>query len=144
LQNPEEFIKSPWIRPEDTTYYEAIGIDKFKISGRTKSTPWLINTIRAYAEKTSPANLAELLSIPNGPGSYCQKSYEGAEKAGVFIDSKKLNGFLEPFTRSSCQTTNCFSCGYCLEIAQKAVHIEDGERAVEAYQKILDSHLQLP
>lgn len=144
LQNPEEFIKSPWIRPEDTPYYEAIGIDKFKISGRTKSTPWLLKTIRAYAEKTSPENLADLLSIPNGPGSYRQKSYEGAEGAGVFIDSKKLNGFLEPFTRRSCQITNCSACGYCLEIAHKVVQIEDGEKAVETYKKILDSHLQLP
>ena len=38
LEHPEEFIKSPWIRPEDTATYESIGIDKFKISGRTKST----------------------------------------------------------------------------------------------------------
>jgi collagenase-like PrtC family protease len=137
LQHPVEFIKSPWIRPEDLNYYEAIGIDKFKISGRTKSTPWLISTIRAYAEGRSPANFADLLSMPNGPGSYCRKSYDGAEKARVYIDSKKLNGFMKPFTRSSCQTVNCGSCGYCREVAQKAVRIEEGENGVDTSQKIL-------
>ena len=144
LQCPDEFIKSPWIRPEDVNYYEAIGIDKFKISGRTKSTPWLIDTIRAYAKKSSPANFADLLSIPNGPGSYRREKYDGVEKAGVFIDSKKLDGFLEPFTRFSCQTMKCDSCGYCREIAEKTVHIEKGDGVVDAYNKILDRHLKLP
>lgn len=143
LESPEEFIKSPWIRPEDTAVYESIGIDKFKISGRTKSTPWLINTINSYAHMRSPANLADLLSIPNGPGSFRQKSYEGAESAGVFIDSEKLNGFIEPFKRSSCQSRDCSICGYCREVAERAVEVEDGEKATATYKKILDRHLKL-
>jgi collagenase-like PrtC family protease len=143
LKYPQEFIKSPWIRPEDTDYYQTMGIDKFKISGRTKSTPWLIDTIGAYAKKSSPANFADLLSIPDGPGSYRQKPYDGAEKAGVFIDSEKLGGFLKPFTRFDCRTTNCSSCGYCRKVAQRAVRIEEGEKAVDTYRKILDRHLHL-
>jgi collagenase-like PrtC family protease len=143
LERPEEFIKSPWIRPEDTAIYEEIGIDKFKISGRTKSTPWLIKTIGAYAQKRSPANLADLLSIPNGPGSYRQKRYEGAECAEVFIDSEKLNGFIEPFKRFSCRAMDCSSCGYCRQMAERAVRVEDGEKAADTYQKILDRQLKL-
>jgi len=60
--NPVEMIKSRWIRPEDIKIYEEIGIDSFKLGGRTKDTQYLIRTIKAYSKRKYGGNLINILN----------------------------------------------------------------------------------
>lgn len=146
LSNPEEIIKSPWVRPEDLCYYENIGIDRFKLSGRTKNTPWLKQAILAYAKRQSPANFAELLSVPNGPGSINRKKYAGVPEVELVVDNKQLDGFVQHFIDQECQLASCKACGYCEKIAHKAVKIDTSlaKNAVSGYNKLLDGQLSQP
>jgi collagenase-like PrtC family protease len=143
LAHPEELIKSPWIRPEDLHYYEEIGLDRFKLSGRTKNTPWLKTAISAYAKRKSPANLARLLSIPNGPGSIKRRTYNGVPEVELVIDNRQLDGFMQHFIDKECQLASCQACGYCQRMARIAVKT-DAQRAgeaVSAYNRLLEEQL---
>ena len=61
-ESPVEMIKSRWIRPEDLSFYEAIGLDNFKIGGRTKSTDFLISTVAAYSNRSYDGNFIDILN----------------------------------------------------------------------------------
>ncbi len=143
LAYPEEVIKSPWIRPEDLHYYEQLGLDRFKLSGRTKNTPWLKKAILAYAGRKSPDNFAELLSIPHGPGSFNRKKYAEIPEVGLNIDNRRLAGFIQYFIDRECQLLSCKECGYCHRIAQKALKTEAElvKQAVSACDNLLAEQL---
>ncbi len=59
--DPVELLRSPWIRPEDLGAYEAIGIQRFKLAGRTKSTEQIARMARAWAERRYDGNLLDIL-----------------------------------------------------------------------------------
>ncbi len=42
----------------------------------------------------------------------------------VVIDNRTLDGFLEPLLRQSCAERDCEDCGYCAEVAARAVRID--------------------
>ena len=63
LARPDEMIRSPWIRPEDLPHYEEIGIDYFKIAGRSRDTQYIMTTTQAYKEKSYSGNLLDLLEV---------------------------------------------------------------------------------
>ncbi len=142
LERPVEVIKSPWIRPEDLRFYEEIGIDRFKLSGRTKTTDWLIAAVNAYADRKSPDNFAELLSVPHGFGSYKRKSHPGAPDVDLVIDNTALESFLSFFLKQDCQSRDCDSCGYCAKISKDAVRTDPvlSRQAVAAYNTLLKRH----
>jgi hypothetical protein len=61
LSEPVEFLRSPFIRPEDVTVYHEAGMDIIKLSDRTESTEFLLNTARAYAGMKYDGNLFDLI-----------------------------------------------------------------------------------
>jgi collagenase-like PrtC family protease len=61
LSEPTEFLRSPFIRPEDVSAYREIGIDIIKLSDRTEATEFLLKTARAYAEGKYEGNLFDLI-----------------------------------------------------------------------------------
>ena len=61
LSEPVEFLRSPFIRPEDVSAYHEVGIDILKLSDRTESTEFLLGTARAYAEGKYDGNLFDLI-----------------------------------------------------------------------------------
>jgi collagenase-like PrtC family protease len=61
LSEPVEFLRSPFIRPEDIPAYREVGIDIIKLSDRTESTEFLSRTARAYAEGKYDGNLFDLI-----------------------------------------------------------------------------------
>ncbi len=65
LADPAQLIRAAWIRPEDLGAYEALGYTTFKLTERNMPSEELLARVRAYAERTSPANLAELM-LPYG------------------------------------------------------------------------------
>lgn len=111
----EEYLKMPWIRPEDIKIYEEIGVDYFKIIGR---------------ERVQKMNLLKMLQY------YCMRQYEGnlleliygfskSEKYRVYIDNKMLDGYIHKFKEKDfcegmCEYKNCT---YCKEYTKKAIHI---------------------
>lgn len=145
LFRPAEFIKVRWIRPEDVSDYEAIGINCLKLVERFRGTESLIQIINAYEQKSYTGNLVELLTLPQ-QGAFLSPNLEvfqrtdlvEPEKMGevmavlrepfagkVYIDNSKLNGFLDYFKKTDCFHTDCDRCGYCEQIASKVVSIDE-------------------
>jgi hypothetical protein len=62
LQDPVNYIRSVWIRPEDLSRYEAIGYSSFKIVERSCPGWLLLNRVRAYASRSFDGNLMELVA----------------------------------------------------------------------------------
>lgn len=111
---PTEFLKSRWIRPEDLSYYEKIGFNKFKISGRTLGEEWILRSVKAYLSREWNGNLLEIFPII--PGDY---KFEG--EPTLNLDNKRLDGFIEYFIKKGDECyINCGSiCSYCDEYANK-------------------------
>jgi hypothetical protein len=61
LNDPSQFIKSAWIRPEDLAVYEAMGYTNFKLLERGIPSAELLRRVKAYSERRFDGNLAELL-----------------------------------------------------------------------------------
>lgn len=61
LSDPVEFLRSPFIRPEDVGVYRELGIDVIKLSDRTESTAFLLATARAYLDERFDGNLFDLI-----------------------------------------------------------------------------------
>jgi collagenase-like PrtC family protease len=148
ISEPEELIKSRWIRPEDTHIYEKIGIDSFKIIERFDSTETLTRTVRAYIRQRYGGNLADILNIktrsekqlPVDVQYFLQPDFADIRKlqdmedtlylSGQYIDNRALDGFLEFFKNKNCYASACDECGYCRQIARKAVTIDPEKTAV--------------
>ena len=114
LTTPVEFIKSPWIRPEDLGYYSDLNINFLKIAGREAPTNWLINTIKAYMDGSYEGNLFDLTGnqVISSIGTLPIKNKEPLKPLKIFLDNKKMNGFLNYFVKGNCNS-NCEECTYC-------------------------------
>ena len=151
LQNPEEIIKAPWIRPEDVKYYEEIGVDSIKISNRVGPSTIGHNCLEAYT-KRSCKNMAELLTplsleIEEPKSSKLEGFTEeewaqmvkvwGIKSPAVTIDNEKLDGFIDHFRKNNCYSQCGAGCNYCKEIAKKAVSIDGTKEEVDAYVDLI-------
>lgn len=157
LNHLEEYIKSPWVRPEDIKYYENIGIEHFKITERGFPTEELVKRVKAYVERKYDGNLLDLIQghgcMHNDINNKKQrvttrkdiyKEIKRVRGLGVprefdrhvYIDNKKLDGFIDFFINNKC-TGNCNKCGYCKRIAQKAITKNEKiyNYLVELYEK---------
>lgn len=65
LQEPANFIRSGWIRPEDLHVYEAMGYTTFKLLERGMPSEDLLKRVKAYTQRQFQGNLAEIL-LPYG------------------------------------------------------------------------------
>lgn len=155
LENLEEYIKSPWVRPEDIKYYEKIGIEHFKITERDFPTSELVKRVKAYTERKYEGNLLDLIQ---GHGCYTKndlsfkKNKVSARKEiyneikrvrglgqprecerHIYIDNKKLDGFIDFFVKNKC-TNKCSKCNYCKKVAEHVISKND---EVYNYLKIL-------
>ncbi len=158
LENVSEYIRSPWVRPEDIKYYEEIGIEHFKITERGFPTKELVKRVKAYVERKYNGNLLDLiqghgvvvgdnLELRKKKVSNRKEIYEEIKrvrglgvprecKRHIYIDNKKLDNFIKFFVDNKC-TGNCNSCGYCEMISQKAIRKEKDvcEYLLELYNK---------
>jgi collagenase-like PrtC family protease len=59
----------------------------------------------------------------------------------IYIENRKLDGFLERVIRSGCRGKDCGSCRYCHEIAEEAVEVDSGfqKERLELYQQLLEN-----
>lgn len=61
LQEPVNYIRSEWIRPEDLVLYEDLGYERFKIVERDLPTPLLVERVKAYSQRRYEGNLLDLV-----------------------------------------------------------------------------------
>jgi collagenase-like PrtC family protease len=132
FSDPTEIIKCRWIRPEDLTHYEDIGIDHFKIAGRRMSTEWIINSVKAFSSRKYDGNLVDIIqgfSFTFGdvhakdPNVGFVESVGKESKANLLIDNTKLDGFIEFFKKQNC-IAMCDECNYCEEWAKKTIVLD--------------------
>lgn len=142
LENLDEYIKSPWVRPEDIKYYEEIGVEHFKITERGFPTSELVKRVKAYYNGSYDGNLIDLvqghgvveadnLKLEKKDVKTRQDIYKEIKRVRglgvprecerhVYIDNKKLDRFIDFFREGKC-TSNCETCGYCKSIAAKVI-----------------------
>lgn len=163
LANPVEFIRSTWIRPEDSCYYQNIGIDILKIIDRGMSSEALSLIVNAYVNKTYNGNLMDLFPHPLKTLSFKKfnpvkkfkyffrpftvnvfrllKSKDLLSEPPIYIDNNLLDGFIDHFLKNDCSAISCKECGYCESIAKKVVKINKDlqNEIVVKYCKYLNS-----
>lgn len=120
-EKPEEFIKGPWIRPEDLSVYENCGYNKFLIYPNTNQTDQMLAVINSYKNRSFDGNLLELLSAIGR--KICQTKKGSFAKGVPFLNNKNLSGILDFFIKTNidCSRSLCSECGYCKKVAKKAV-----------------------
>ncbi len=145
ILKPVELIKSTWIRPEDVSHYEEIGIDCLKLVERFRGTESLLQIVRAYERRNYDGNLVELLTLPQ-QGAFLTPNLEMIGRTDliepekmekvmavlrepfpgkVHIDNRKLDGFLDYFKKVDCLRIDCGRCGYCERVANRAIFIDE-------------------
>ncbi len=164
LNDPSLLIKSNWIRPEDTDFYESIGFDQFKLLERNAPTELMLRRVKAYSEKQSPENLLELIQ-PFGFHKSVKMEYKWVfrllferprlilplykllKRRGmllplkgepVILRSDKIpSSFLDEVSRRPC-STSCKTCNYCESIAKSAYEIDPDyyKECTRLYKKV--------
>ncbi len=138
-RDPGRLVNSIAVRPEDLEAYEALGVRRFKLSGRNRATDWLVKVARAYNSRSWDGNLLDILSYVQFKGPMSAVSQIAKDNAipvinkfkealdplaGVTIDNKAYpSGFLRRVGNTDCENTSCKVCGYCGGVAQKVVKV---------------------
>lgn len=111
-KNIANWLRLKWIRPEDLKYYNDIGINYFKITGRTGSSEYLQKVLNAYMTGNFDGNLIELWK----PLESINPNVKEAEVKSFYIDNKQLDGFIDIWAKHNhnCDYEICGeSCKYC-------------------------------
>ncbi len=163
LLDPVNFIYSQWIRPEDLGFYEEAGIDAVKLIDRRSPTETIIKVTRSYRQGRYDGNLLDLLPAFHGKSSrsfgnfllklrYYFHPLESdifkimeldSQLAGldIYIDNRRLDGFISGLRDKDCSYSRCRQCGYCGKIAGEAIRYDKGylEKTSALYKNILDN-----
>ncbi len=128
LKTPGEFMRSPWVRPEDLHLYEALGLQHFKIAGRGLDSAELIRRARFYLQGEFKGNLLALLGWPHW--LQFRKTAEGSllDPLEINLENEGLDGFLDFFHEQepNCRL-GCEGCGHCDKWAAKHITTNDPE-----------------
>lgn len=105
-----QFLKSGWIRPEDTRRYGGI-TSYFKLVGRTSSKSMVLRCVQAYLGESWDGDLLELMA---------GNLYSAGMSHLLHLDNKSLDraGFFERIT--SCDK-ECSQCDYCTAMADRLI-----------------------
>lgn len=140
LEHPEAVLKSG-VRPEDLHFYEAAGIENFKLDTRVLTTPQVIDRVRAYVARRWDGDLKRLFSIFSlgyrtrtgtqmGGGAELPLGHEHRAVQGYFsigqnidfdglpVDNQLLAGVMEPFVDGTC-VPGCRGCTRCEELMEE-------------------------
>ncbi len=141
LRDPSRLVSSILVRPEDLSVYEAAGVSRFKVSGRNHATPWLLRAARAYAGRSYPGDLLDIVSFVQvrGPLGYLTRRAAEhpddavavawrdayARLAHVSIDNRRFPaGFLATIAKIDCEHRTCAECGFCARVARDVLRID--------------------
>ncbi len=152
LKTPWLILTAPFIRPEDVTHYEKIGIDELKFTDRYNSTDELTNKLNAYINGIYDGNLLDLLSfrLSKSEGSFrdrklfipktklksiinMEKELKLSKTPEIIINNRDLDGFLSFFIENDidCTWMDCDKCSWCKKIGENSIkyNIEQTEAA---------------
>jgi collagenase-like PrtC family protease len=140
-RDPAEYIRAPWIRPEDIGVYEELGIDLFKVAGREKMgdgpsshTDWIAAAADAYAARKCDDVAGLLVGVQPVEPLFS----EAIKMPRVEVLSRELDGFLRFFQDDRC-TLDCTACDYCGQWAERAVRVRGkSSRYVEQLESELE------
>lgn len=122
----EEYLRAPWIRPQDIDAYLDMGMEVVKIAGREKMgdgpashTDWIVQVTQAYFDR-DVEDMAEMLVAMEPPnmldGTPATQNYR------VKVKARELDGFLKFFADGHC-SRHCNTCRYCGNWADKAAEV---------------------
>ncbi|MGD9949294.1 MAG: U32 family peptidase [Desulfobulbus sp.] len=142
LTHESEFLKSPWIRPEDQYLWEEAGISYFKIAGRGLPGNEILRLCRSYLAQSFTGNLLELLGWPHWLAFSDNGDGTRLPPLEVVLDNASLDGFLAFFARTTpnCRL-GCQRCGHCQAWSRKALRFSDQELRKQ-YIANMDRNLQ--
>lgn len=118
--NPANWLRGRWIRPEDVKEYEKIGINNFKITGRTGSIKYIKFIAKVYIENSFDGNLLQLWKPLE---TIYNDENELTYQFKVNIPNKSLNGFIKHWSQGmfNCENVLCEDCRYCDKWYKKIV-----------------------
>jgi collagenase-like PrtC family protease len=144
LRDVSQVVKCRWVRPEDIHIYEDMGIDMFKISGRSMPTEKILRAATAYSSRHYQGNLYDILNVITPRTGFVNSSLQGEQSNGAgspprfYIDNQALEGFMDFFKKQDC-SSGCSHCGYCQRIADKFIQFDRNE--VDEYVAALNQSL---
>ena len=139
-----QIIKCRWVRPEDIPVYEELGINVFKISGRSMPTEHILNAAMAYSSRHYNGNLYDILNVLAPKTGLINSALPEAQDnligppPRLYIDNQALEGFLDFFRKQNC-LSGCSHCDYCQKIANKVIQFHRNE--VDEYVALLNAFL---
>ena len=102
LKDPWRVIASPWVRPEDLGYYEALGIDCFIIMVGEGSN--ISDLVGAYGNRKYEGNIISLIE----EGDKFEKD--------IFLDSRWFDGFIDELEAGKGCIRDCERCRICINL----------------------------
>jgi len=144
LRDVSQVIKCRWVRPEDIHVYEEIGIDVFKISGRSMPSERILHAATAYSSRHYEGNLYDILNVITPKAGFISSPLPGVQSSVIgsvpkfYIGNQALEGFMDFFKKQNC-TSGCSQCNYCQRMADKAIRFDRGE--VDEYIAMLNASL---
>lgn len=120
--NVINWLRARFIRPEDIDRYLSIGINHFKITGRTGTTGYIKSVAEAYMSRKWDKNL---LGLWKPLETIISGENELEFKQKDFIDNNKLNDFINYWFNNEnfdCANEECgTTCKYCEEFYEKNI-----------------------
>jgi collagenase-like PrtC family protease len=138
-RDPEQLIRSDFIRPEDLGRYRQLGVRLFKVVDRSCSTDALVERVKSYREGRWDGDLLELLGPKGSPPRHrrlpvvdalrhlgLRRTIDAVRQASSLldpslpwvVDNRALDGLL---LENGCAATGCDACGHCAQLAKRAV-----------------------
>jgi len=123
LRNPDEILRSPWIRPEDLGKYVERGISLFKVAGRglVERGADFPRMLAHYADGCFEGDLMALF-----------RAFTPSDFWSLFrIDSEKAREVIPRMLakKSGCRREECASCTICSEAPNGTVTMTDTKQA---------------
>jgi collagenase-like PrtC family protease len=136
LENPEEILKSPWIRPEDLKHFVE-DIDYIKVAGREKDSEWVLRACKAYSEGKYDGNILDILTIVTPESHELGNTFLG-NCPKLLLNNNKLGEYTEFFFKRKEICSDCESCRYCLNYSEKNLQYDEQklDEYLEKYKKL--------
>ncbi|MBD3637579.1 MAG: U32 family peptidase [Crocinitomicaceae bacterium] len=93
LEEPVNYLRANWIRPEDLHYYEEMGYTNFKIVERNTPTDILTLRVDAYHNRKYDGNLLDIVQNYAYPAS----SMKSKDEKDSYSLKRKMKYFFKPF-----------------------------------------------
>lgn len=110
-KDPVNWLKAKWILPQDMYLYEEIGINHFKITGRTHPTDFLLTILPYYLVRYFEGNLLELWPHLQTIGKKDFLTEQEKVLKGLYIDTRRLEDFVRDILKIC--MGDCSVCDFC-------------------------------